>query len=118
MWRETLIDGHNRYEIAQRHGLEYKTVENTILTSREEVITWIIKNQLGRRNLTAKEASYYRGKLYENMKQSRGKDRGNQYTEPKPQNEDLAKTAEKIGKEQGVSRATVERDAKFSEAID
>jgi len=29
---------------------------------------WIIKNQLGRRNLTEQEVSYYRGKLYESRK--------------------------------------------------
>ena len=57
LWNGILIDGHNRFEIAQKHSLEYKTVENITLANREEVIQWIIKNQLGRRNLKAKEAS-------------------------------------------------------------
>ena len=51
VWNGTLIDGHNRYEIAKRHGLEFKTVE-MVFDSYDEVKLWIIKNQLGRRNLT------------------------------------------------------------------
>jgi hypothetical protein len=27
LWNNKLIDGHNRYEIAQKHNLSYKTVE-------------------------------------------------------------------------------------------
>ena len=49
-WDGILIDGHNRYEIAQKHGLEFKT-EEMEFSSRDDVKLWIIKNQLGRRNL-------------------------------------------------------------------
>lgn len=27
VWNGTLVDGHNRYEIARKHGLEYRVVE-------------------------------------------------------------------------------------------
>lgn len=50
VWNGILIDGHNRYEIAQAHGLEFKTVEMQF-DSRDDIIIWIIQNQLGRRNL-------------------------------------------------------------------
>lgn len=50
VWSGILIDGHNRYEIAQAHGLEFKTVEMQF-DSRDDVKIWIIQNQLGRRNL-------------------------------------------------------------------
>lgn len=46
-----LADGHNRYEIAQRHGLEYRT-ELMKFGSLSEVKVWMIDNQRGRRNLT------------------------------------------------------------------
>ena len=49
-WDGILIDGHNRYEIAQKHELEFKT-EEMEFSSRDDVKLWIIKNQLGRRNL-------------------------------------------------------------------
>lgn len=50
VWQGILIDGHNRYEIAQRHGLEFQTVEMQF-ASRDDVKIWIIQNQLGRRNI-------------------------------------------------------------------
>lgn len=50
VWRDTLIDGHNRYALCQKHGIEYKTVERDF-QDRNEALTWIIQNQLGRRNL-------------------------------------------------------------------
>ena len=74
---------------------------------------WIYRNQLGRRNLTEQEASYYRGKLYEAQKLSCGGDRRS-----KAQNELLKNTAEQIGKEYGVSKDTVKRDEQFSQAVD
>lgn len=49
-WNGVLVDGHNRHEIAEKHGLEYKT-EEMEFSSRDDVKLWIIKNQLGRRNL-------------------------------------------------------------------
>lgn len=48
------------------------------------------------------------------MKQSHG----GQIPGSSRQNDDSNKTAEKIGEEQGVSSRTVERDAKFSQAVD
>ena len=74
---------------------------------------WIIKNQLGRRNLTEQEASYYRGKLYESRKQ-------HQYIHPKSEDKNCPRTttAEQIGKEYGVHANTVKRDAEFSNAVD
>lgn len=50
-WRGILIDGHNRYEICERRGIKYRTVE-IALSSREHVLLWIEENQLGRRNLS------------------------------------------------------------------
>jgi len=51
IWQGTLVDGHNRYEIAQAHNLEFKTVEMQF-DSRDEAKIWIIKNQFGTRTMT------------------------------------------------------------------
>lgn len=59
-WQDTLIDGHNRYEICTNHGIPYKTVEME-LPDRTAAICWIINNQLGRRNL----AEYVKYELME-----------------------------------------------------
>ena len=50
LWGDTLIDGHNRYEICTRHNIPFKTVQKEF-TSRDEVMLWMLQNQLARRNL-------------------------------------------------------------------
>lgn len=47
-----LIDGHNRYEISQKHKLPYN-IKRMTFADRDAVRSWIITNQLGRRNLPA-----------------------------------------------------------------
>jgi len=51
-WKGILIDGHNRKEIAERLKIKYKTKEKKF-KDKNEVIIWMINNQLGRRNLSA-----------------------------------------------------------------
>lgn len=46
-----LADGHNRYRIATRHGLTYRS-EVKEFTGEDDVVIWMIDNQKGRRNLT------------------------------------------------------------------
>jgi len=50
-WNGFIIDGHNRFSIAQRFDLEYKTTSKHF-TSEESVKEWMILNQFGRRNLS------------------------------------------------------------------
>ena len=54
VWGDTLIDGHNRFEICSRHGIPFRTIQKDF-DDRDSVIEWIIKNQFGRRNLPAYE---------------------------------------------------------------
>jgi DNA modification methylase len=51
IWNGTVVDGHNRYNIAQHHGLEYDTSE-IYFKSLDECKEWMILNQFGRRNLS------------------------------------------------------------------
>ena len=50
LWEETIIDGHNRFEICEKHSIEFEVIDLP-LKSREEAKAWIIENQLARRNL-------------------------------------------------------------------
>lgn len=54
VWGDVLVDGHNRYEICQKHGIPFQTVQKDF-ADRNDAIIWIIKNQFGRRNLPAYE---------------------------------------------------------------
>jgi len=112
VWKNVLLDGHHRFKLAQEHGLEYKTVE-VDLPDIWAAKDWIIKNQLGRRNLTEQEASYYRGKLYESRKRQ-----GARTDLTCAKNLHKLKTADVIGKEYGVTGTTVRNDAQFSQAVD
>lgn len=51
LWKGTIIDGHNRYNIASKYGLPFRT-EELHFDSLKEVQVWMIKNQLGKRNLS------------------------------------------------------------------
>jgi len=52
VWAETgiLVDGHNRYRICTENNIEFHTSKKSF-EDRDEVILWIINNQMGRRNL-------------------------------------------------------------------
>ena len=50
-WNGFIIDGHNRFEIATKHKLNFET-ESKKFDSEDDVKIWMIDNQEGRRNLT------------------------------------------------------------------
>jgi hypothetical protein len=109
-----LADGHNRLNICRAHGIDFPTRKKEF-ASWEDLIQWVIDNQLGRRNLTEERKSYYRGKEYLNTKKH-------------PVFHDVAtvatsteaegRTREKVAVKHGVSARTVQNDADFAEAVD
>ena len=111
-WNGRLLDGYHRYKIAQEYNLEYKTIDIDI-PDKEAAKEWMIINQLGRRNLTPQETSYYRGKLYESKKRQ-----GARTDLTSGQNVQKLSTAEEIGKQYGVDEKTIRRDAEFSKVVD
>lgn len=50
-WNGTIVDGHNRYELAQMYDLPFNTLEMEFETFNH-CKKWMAENQLGRRNLT------------------------------------------------------------------
>ena len=121
VWGETLIDGHNRYRIATKHGLAYETVQKDF-ESREHALNWIISNQLGRRNLNPNQIAYLRGKRYETEKVISAF-KGNQYVDsgglPNANHRNnQPKTSEVLGSEYGVHKSTIIRNANFAKVVD
>lgn len=49
-WNGTLLDGHNRFEICRRHGVDFDT-KAIQLADDDDAKVWIIRNQFGRRNI-------------------------------------------------------------------
>ena len=79
VWDGTILDGHNRYEIIQKHPELTYAVHKMSFANRYEAISWICKHQLGRRNLTPQQKKYLIGQRYEAEKQADAF-HGNQHT--------------------------------------
>lgn len=58
VWNGVIVDGHNRYKIAQKHPHIQFTVHEKEFESEQEAQIWICSNQLGRRNLTEQHKKY------------------------------------------------------------
>lgn len=128
-WNGIIIDGHNRYEICKKHELPFTTVSMQF-DSREDVVVWICTNQLGRRNLSEEARKYLIGMQYENEKviASRRNYRGiNQYSPPEeryrlrgrpPKEGGKEYTAERIARENHISRCTVQKYARYANALE
>jgi len=52
LWGNVLVDGHNRYAICRKHGIEFRTVQNDRFHSIEDVMLWMIDNHLARRSVS------------------------------------------------------------------
>ncbi len=135
-----LLDGHNRHEICETHGLPYEIRTIKGLMSREEVRQWIIGNQLCRRNLTEEQVAYYRGEQYKTQRLTIPNPSGrNQHSvdgghcDQQPpsvsampfQQDDgqnvrqpQENTAERLASLHSVNEKTIRRDAQYAEAVD
>lgn len=108
-----LLDGHNRYEICQKHNLSF-SIKQACVTDRQSAFNWIINNQLGRRNLHPDQASYLRGKRYNGEKQAHG----GQEPGSRDQNDPSIRTADRLATEYKVSAPTIKRDGQYAAAVD
>lgn len=108
-----LVDGHNRYKICAENNVPF-SIQLLSFSSLTEVKDYMIDLQLGRRNLTPQQASYFRGLRYQNEKLDKGKyDRDDH----KVHNEPYGSTAEKLASEFKVSTSTIKRDAQLAEGL-
>lgn len=110
--KKILLDGYNRHKILQELSWVPLTVE-VQLENREDAVEWVIHNQLARRNLSPRAEKLLRGRLYNARKGRHGGAR-----QASDQSDHLDSVAVQIGKETGVSPATVRRDARFAEAAE
>ena len=126
VWGDILIDGHNRYEIAQEFGIKYKTI-NKDFASRSLAKEWIIKNQFGRRNLSL----YQRGVLALKLKgeiSARAKERQKEHGKTAPGRKTLVqnsaqvnrkdKTRDELARIAGVSHDTIHKVGKIEALAD
>lgn len=108
-----LIDGHNRYRICKKNGVDFKIMLKTF-EHIEAVKEYMIDLQIGRRNLTLEEESYYRGLKYNAQKGKRGvalqlaqEGRG----------EEVVNIAENLAEQFNVTSRTIKNDGKFASGL-
>jgi len=134
IWKNIIIDGHHRYEICSKLGLPYKVIENKDkqLVSREDVLDWIDKNQLGKRNLSKEDYDNRMGRLYNSEKKKHGGQGGHRWQQAKVIQVDgnqlpveistvvsePESTATIFAKRFGVSEYTIKQNAIYAESID
>ncbi len=113
-WSGYLLDGHNRYEICQKHGLQFSTVEKTGLKTKDDVKIWMLENQLSRRNVTDFARVEIMLKL-KPMLDARAKERqlsglkvGDSPVEPNSAQQENKRTVEEIAHKSGVGKSTVQ----------
>ena len=111
LWKNYIIDGHNRYKIANQWNLEIQT-ESKSFSSEEAVKEWMILNQFGRRNLSNYQRSVLALQL-EDVFKEKAKERmlsGNL-----SQTFDKGRADEKIGDVAKVSHETIRKVKKIQE---
>jgi ParB-like chromosome segregation protein Spo0J len=108
VWRGILLDGHHRLAMCEELGLPYRTHE-IALPDREAARMWIIRNQVGRRNVVAyvrceralELEEYEKAKAKERMLAGKA--------DPSANLREGGKTSEKLAELAGVSARTVDK---------
>ena len=52
VWNGVIVDGHNRYAICRKHEIPF-AIQEKDFSSRDDAMLWMLRNQLGRRNLNS-----------------------------------------------------------------
>ena len=132
VWNNILVDGHNRYAILQKHPEIYFSTMPLPFESRGEVLAWICKNQLGRRNLTPEQKKFLIGKQYSVEHRKPGGNGNNQYTattqeavqeelcqiDTIPPTSAEASIRKQIAERNNVSESYVTRSEKFMRGVE
>lgn len=116
IWNGTIIDGHNRYKICKSHRIENIITKEMSFSSKCEAIEWILRNQLGRRNLTDFQrnevALKYEEVIAEQMKQKQisGLKKGNEAPlRPNEPNGEATTKRKELAKIAGTSEGSIQR---------
>lgn len=118
LWNGYLIDGHNRYEICQKHNIPFTTSEKDF-DNEHDVINWIIDNQLSRRNITEDQRAYLIGKRYKVEKKEPVRPKlGNKVATIANLPPINRPTENIIADQSNVSPRTVRNAEKFADAVD
>jgi hypothetical protein len=106
-----LIDGHNRYKICVENDVPFNITLMTFDTL-EDVKSFMIDLQLGRRNISPLEVSYYRGLQYNSNKNIASK------AINFAKKDESQTISELMGEKFGVDEKTIRRDGDFAKGLE
>lgn len=112
--KNLLLDGHHRKALCEQHNLSYG-VHYICLSDRDEALAWIDRRQANRRNLTPRQMSVVRGRIYNRHKKQHGGDRRSDGSSGQIVH---LKSATVVAKDHGVDERTIRRDGHFAEAVE
>ena len=106
LWGDTLIDGHNRYEICTRHSIPFEVVRKEF-DSRQSAMEWMILNQFGRRNLPAHERARLALRLKPVIAEKAKENQGERTDICQKSDRSSIDTKQELAKVAGVSHDTI-----------
>lgn len=111
-WEGIIVDGHNRFEICTRNGISFEKISKRF-ADRSEAVEWIIRNQFGRRNLSAYQRTMLALKLEAAISErAEHRMKSGKQLDPK-QNSAQGQTRDELAKLAGVSHDTVDKVKKI-----
>ena len=121
VWNGVIVDGHNRYAICRKHEIPF-AIQEKDFSSRDEAMLWMLRNQLGRRNLN----NYQRVELvlkFEPLVKSAAEQRmlAGKVANPVPtlaQGQTKGKTRDHLSEAAGVSHGTFAKAKKLVQSAD
>ena len=121
VWNGVIVDGHNRYAICRKHEIPF-AIQEKDFSSRDDAMLWMLRNQLGRRNLN----SYQRVELvlkFEPLVKSAAEQRmlAGKVANPVPtlaQGQTKGKTRDHLSEAAGVSHGTFAKAKKLVQSAD
>ena len=121
VWNGVIVDGHNRYAICRKHEIPF-AIQEKDFSSRDDAMLWMLRNQLGRRNLN----SYQRVELvlkFEPLVKSTAEQRmmAGKAATPVPtlaQGQTKGRTRDHLSEAAGVSHGTFAKAKKLVQSAD
>jgi len=128
VWRNIIIDGHNRYEICTKFKIPFN-IQQIDFDNSNEVISWICINQIRRRNISEETRRYLIGKRYDSEKilgikihtvlnQNSKEDINISMYKKAEAKENCSITVERLSQEYQVSERTIRQYASYARIID
>ena len=120
VWHNTIIDGHHRYKIVQKHPEIPFKVKQMDFPDKWAAIVWMCRNQLGRRNITDEQKTALIGEAYKAQKMTVGAQIGNENAKKQSDQSGhivSVRTRKEIADKFSVGEGTVQRAENFVDGL-